>query len=170
MTTSSHPVSNHALYAGTFDPITLGHLDVIETASTLFSKLVIAIGKNPQKATLFTEEERNHMVRKTCSHLGNVEVDTFKGLVANYAKKRHINVFVRGLRTEADYVYEMQMAMMNKNLQPSIHTIFIPTKQMHSHISSTLVKEVAFLGGDIANLVPKNIQKALLAKTPTQAP
>lgn len=165
MSTESASIARAVLYPGVFDPMTLGHLDVMETAARLFPQIIIGIGENPKKTTLFSAEERKTLVSKSCRHIMNAEVVVFEGLIADYAKKHKISAFVRGLRTEADFVYEMQMAMMNKTLAPSVHTLLIPTQQMHSHISSTLVKEVAFLGGDISNLVPGVVKSALLQKT-----
>jgi len=145
---------NRAVYLGTFDPLTLGHLDVITRAAKLFDRLIIGIGKNSSKKPCFSLEERLEMVQGACSDLNNTEFYSFSGLAVNFARQHNALVMVRGLRTEADYVYEMQMAMMNFTLSSEIETVFIPTRQDLSHISSSLVKEVAALGGNISRLVP----------------
>lgn len=155
-----------ALYLGTFDPITLGHLDIINRALRLFDKLTIGIGANPAKKALFSLEERAELIKRACLDAGlkNFIIKPFQNLAVEFAREENSHVLVRGLRTEADYVYEMQMAMMNSVLDSQIETIFIPTKQQFSHISSSMVKEVALLGGDISSLVPPNIFSALNSK------
>ncbi len=156
--------ANVAGYLGTFDPFTCGHLDVVERASKIFSKLIIGVGKNHRKKTLFNADERRDMLQEICKKFMNVEVKTFEGLAVEFAKVNQISVMVRGIRTEADYVYEMQMAMMNHILSDQIETIFIPTKQSLSHISSSLVKEVSALGVDVSSLVPPVIKQRLEKK------
>ena len=154
---------SRALYAGSFDPITLGHLDIIEVAAQLFSHVIVAIGSNLHKQFLLDAEERRGLVAGACHHL-EVEVVVLEGLVASYGRKRGVSALVRGLRSEADYVYEMQMATMNLELAPEIPTVFVPTRPHHSHISSSLVKEVACMGGDVAQLVPKGVPEALMRR------
>lgn len=143
-----------AAYLGTFDPLTLGHFDIISRASKLFDHLVVGIGQQSSKNPCFSVGERLAMTRGVCASLGNVTVDAFTGLAVEFAASHGAMVLVRGLRTEADYVYEMQMAMMNRILANTLETIFIPTRQELSHLSSSLVKEVAALGGNISQLVP----------------
>ena len=151
-----------AAYLGSFDPLTLGHLDIIERASQLFDTLIIGVGNHSTKTTFLCEKDRLHLIKKTCQHLKNIEVYTFKKLAVEFAISQNVSVLIRGLRTEADFVYEMQMAMMNRTLCKKLETVFIPTKQSLSHVSSTLVKEVASLGGDISKLVPPEINAKIL--------
>lgn len=150
-----------AIYLGSFDPVTFGHLDVIERASKLFDKLIVGVGKNATKNFCFSAEERFQMVQEECARFQNVEVKRLDGLAVNFAKAEGAKVIVRGLRTEADYVYEMQMAMINKTLAEELDTVFIPTRQSFSHISSSLVKEVASYGGDVSDFVPAPIAAKL---------
>ena len=151
------------VYAGTFDPITEGHLDVIKAGSKLMDKLIVAVGVNKNKRAIFGVDKRLDLIKATISEAGlsNVSVISFDGLIAEFAKNQKADFLVRGLRTETDYIYEMQMAMMNSHLDNSLQTIFIPTRQDHSHISSSLVKEVAKLGGDVTNFVSRPVAKAL---------
>ncbi len=143
------------IYVGTFDPLTNGHCDVIRRASFLFPKLIVAIGENVKKTEFMSVHERVDLVTQVCRTLNdNIQVRSFKGLSVNFALSEGATVMIRGLRTEADYSYEMQMAMMNQNLDPRIETVFIPTSQELGHISSSLVKEVALMGGDVSRLVP----------------
>jgi len=152
------------LYPGTFDPITLGHFDVIERASRLFGKVVVAIGVNANKKTFFTTEERQEIVVEACSGIENIEIIVFSGLAVDCAKTVGASALVRGLRTEADFMYEMQMAMMNRTLMHDLETVFIPTRQDLSHVSSTLAREVSSLGGDISGLVPTSVSVKLSEK------
>jgi pantetheine-phosphate adenylyltransferase len=151
------------IYAGTFDPITEGHLDVIKAGSKLMDSLIVAVGINKNKKSIFDIEARLNLIEATIKEAGldNVSTTSFGGLIAEFAKEKGADFLVRGLRTETDYIYEMQMAMMNCHLDSSLQTIFVPTRQNHSHISSSLVKEVAKLGGDITNFVSKPVAKAL---------
>ena len=148
------PTKTRAIYAGTFDPITNGHFDIIERASTLFSELYVCIGCNSSKKAFFALEKRTQLLSTVLATFHNVTVLNFTGLAIEQAKKLKAKILIRGLRTEADFEYEMQMAMMNRALAPELETIFIPTKQSLSHISSSLVKEIALLGGDISAFVP----------------
>ncbi len=151
-----------AVYLGTFDPLTNGHLDVILRGSELFSKLFIGVVANQRaKNLLFKAKQRVELIEKAISNKKNIQVDTFESLAVEYAAKVGAQVIVRGLRTEADFAYEMQMAMMNRKLNRKLETIFIPSRQDLSHISSSLVKEVASLGGDISGLVPDCVKDAL---------
>ncbi|MFK7824933.1 MAG: pantetheine-phosphate adenylyltransferase [Oligoflexales bacterium] len=153
-----------AVYLGTFDPLTMGHFDVITRASSIFDLLIVGVGVNKAKNPCFSLDERLQMAKGVCDPLRNVKVFDFRGLACDFALSHNAKIMVRGLRTEADFVYEMQMAMMNQVLSESIETIFIPTRQSLSHISSSLVKEVASLGGNISTLVPPLVFEHLAEK------
>jgi pantetheine-phosphate adenylyltransferase len=146
-----------ALYPGSFDPITYGHLDIIERSARLFEKVVVAVLKNPNKTPLFTPEKRKSQITLATNHLVNVEVTTFEGLTITYARYRQAQVLIRGLRVLSDFDGELQMAHTNKLLAPELETIFLSTASEHSFLSSSLVKEVARLGGPIDHLVPTHI-------------
>jgi pantetheine-phosphate adenylyltransferase len=152
------------IYAGTFDPITKGHLDVIKAGSRILGKLIVAVGVNKNKNTLFSLEERLNLIKESTKDIENIEVVSFDGLIAEFAIQKKAGVLLRGLRTEADFVYEMQMAMMNSHIADSVQTIFVPTRQDQSHISSSLVKEVAKLGGDVSKFVTPIVDKSLSEK------
>jgi pantetheine-phosphate adenylyltransferase len=154
-----------AVYPGTFDPVTLGHLDVIARASRIFARLVVAVAKTPKKNLWFDLEERMNLVRDASSHLKNVEVDAFEGLLVDYARDRGVHVLVRGLRAFSDFEYEFQMALTNRKLAHSVETVFLMTSETHSYISSSVVREVAELGGDASGFVPKCVYAAILEKT-----
>ncbi len=153
-----------AAYLGSFDPMTLGHLDVITRVSKIFDLLIVGISKQGSKIHCFSEGERFFQVQTSCKGLAKVKVEVFSGLAIDFARQHKVNVLVRGLRTEADYVYEMQMAMMNRTLDAQLETVFVPTKQSLSHVSSSLVREVAALGGDVTKLVPAMINDELKKK------
>ncbi len=150
-----------AMVAGTFDPITMGHLDVIERASRIFPRVVIAVATNPGKKPLFSLEERLELVRQSTAHLEGIEVDSFDGLLVDFAESKGIHVIVRGLRAFSDFEYEFQMALTNRTLDSSIETIFLMPKQDYSYVSSSNVREVAQLGGDTSHFVPTAVQNAL---------
>jgi pantetheine-phosphate adenylyltransferase len=145
-----------AIYPGSFDPPTLGHLDVIERASGLFDQLVVAIGVNSSKQPLLSAEQRLQALRQSTSHLRNVEVDSFSGLLIDFAVLRGARSIVRGLRATADFEYEFQMAMVNRRLDPDIDSVFLMTRWEYSYLSSSIVREVAVLGGDFTEMVPKD--------------
>jgi pantetheine-phosphate adenylyltransferase len=155
------PASVVALYPGSFDPITSGHLDLIQRASALFDKLIVAVLRNDQKEALFTVQERIEMLSEVTSGFPNVEVGSFDGLLVQYAAQRGASVILRGIRAISDYEYELQMALMNRRLQPDIETVFLMASEAHSFISSKLVKEVISLGGNISGLVPPSIEGRL---------
>ena len=146
-----------AIYPGSFDPITLGHLDIITRSSKLYEKVVVVVSRNPTKDPLFTVEERIAQIRKTTQHLENVEVDSFDGLTVNYARELDAKVLVRGLRVLSDFEKELQMAHTNKTLSDEIETVFLATSTEYGFLSSSLVKEIAKFGGPIDHLVPKHI-------------
>ena len=143
-----------AIYPGSFDPPTLGHLDVIERATRLFDRLVVAVGRNSAKAPLFSVEERMEALKQSVAHLPNVEVDSFSGLLIEYAAQMGAKSLVRGLRATADFEYEFQMAMINRRLEGDIETVFLMTSWEHSYLSSSMVREVALLGGRYEEFVP----------------
>ncbi|NJM97890.1 MAG: pantetheine-phosphate adenylyltransferase [Phormidesmis sp. RL_2_1] len=146
-----------AIYPGSFDPITLGHLDIITRSSKLYERVVVVISRNPSKNPLFSVEQRIAQIRKTTQHLSNVEVDSFDGLTVTYAKKRQAKVLLRGLRVLSDFEKELQMAHTNKTLADDIETVFLATSTEYGFLSSSLVKEIAKFGGPIDHLVPKHI-------------
>jgi pantetheine-phosphate adenylyltransferase len=150
-----------AIYPGSFDPLTLGHVDIIHRGSALFDSIVVAVLGNAEKSPLFTVEERLAMIRETFSDRENVEADSFRGLLVDYALGRKATTIVRGIRAISDFEYEFQMALMNRRLAPAIETVFMMPAQEYSYVSSRLVKEVASLGGDVTGLVPENVEKKL---------
>lgn len=150
-----------AVYPGSFDPTTNGHLDVIKRSGLLFDKVIVAVLNNPNKQPLFSVKERVNLLRKTCNNMENVEIDSFSGLLIDYAKSKNACAIVKGLRAVSDFEYELQMAHMNKKLNPDIETIFIMTNSRYSYLSSSLVKEVARFGGCIRGLVPEIIENEI---------
>ena len=153
-----------AIVPGSFDPVTNGHLDIIERAAKLFEKVTVAVAVNSGKTPLFTMEERIQMVREEVRHLPNVEVDSFTGLLVDYAESRGASVIVKGLRAVMDFEYELQMALMNRRQRPEVETVFMMTGTEYSYLSSSIVKEIARLGGSVEGLVPENVGKRLRAK------
>lgn len=150
-----------AIYPGSFDPTTNGHLDLIERGSRLFRRLIISVLRNESKKPLFSVEERVEMVREVVQGYPNVEVDSFDGLVVDHASHHHAKVLIRGIRAISDYEYELQMALMNRRLGPDIETLFMMSGEAYSFISSRLVKEVVALGGNISGLVPPLVERRL---------
>jgi pantetheine-phosphate adenylyltransferase len=155
------PTNVTAIYPGTFDPITNGHLDLVARGVKLADKLVVAVLRNERKKPLFSVEERTEMMREVVKGFPNVEVDYFDGLLVDYAAKRGANLIIRGIRAISDYEHELQMALMNRRLRPEIETIFLMSGEAYSFISSHLVKEVISLGGNISNLVPPIVEARL---------
>lgn len=153
-----------AICPGSFDPVTLGHVDIVERAARVFGKVVVAVFTNPQKAPLFSVEERLEMLRRATGHLPNVEVDASQGLLSEYAKARGAAVIVKGLRAVSDFEAEFQMARMNARLAPEIETVFLMTSNEYSYLSSSLVKEVARFGGSVRQLVPEGVAERLRRK------
>ena len=157
-----------AIYPGSFDPLTNGHLDVIERASKLFDRVVVAIAINEDKRPLFALKERRELVSRSISHLKNVEADTFAGLLVDYVERRSGQVIIRGLRAVSDFEFEFQLALMNRKLNERVETIFMMPKDTYTFLSSRIVKEIARLGGDVSAFVPPQVRDALtkkLAKT-----
>ena len=153
-----------ALYPGSFDPPTNGHLDLIERGSKIFDQLVVAILRNPDKAPLFSLSERVIMLEALTEGFKNVQVDTFDGLTVDYAAKVNAGVVLRGIRAISDYEYELQMALMNRKLQPDLETVFMMPAEQYSYLSSRLVREVAQLGGSVKDLVPEMVEQRLREK------
>lgn len=143
-----------AIYAGTFDPITLGHLDLLRRASLVFDKILVAVAECPRKTTMFSVKERCEMVRGATSDLDNVKILPFHGLLVDFARKNGIHVLVRGLRAFSDFEYEFQMALTNRQLAPDLETLFLMPKETYSYLSSSAVREIAELGGNIRGFVP----------------
>ena len=159
MASGTHSVVG--LYPGSFDPITNGHLDLIERGARLCDRLTVAILRNEEKQPLFTVEERTEMLREVVRCYPNVEVDSFNGLLVEYAQRQGTTVILRGIRAISDYEYELQMALMNRRLCPTIETVFLMAGEAYSFISSRLVKQVISLGGNIAGLVPPSVEVRL---------
>lgn len=151
-----------AIYPGSFDPITNGHLDIIERASKMCDKLIVSVIYNPNKNPLFSLEERKKLVEESVKDYKNVSVDYFSGLLIDYAKQNQATAIIKGLRAISDFEYELQMALMNQKLCPSIETVFLMTTSEYSFLSSSLIKEVASFGGSINGLVPENVYKAVM--------
>ncbi len=153
-----------AIYPGFFDPITNGHLSIVNRALEIFDTLIIAVLKNPQKNPLFTVEERIYMIKEAVKNKPNIEVDTFDGMLVDYAVKKHSKVVLRGLRALSDFEYEFQMALMNRKLNRHVQSIFLMTDYKWFYISSTIIKEAASFGGDISGLVPDVVARQLKEK------
>ncbi|NQT91715.1 MAG: pantetheine-phosphate adenylyltransferase [Lentisphaerae bacterium] len=150
-----------AIYAGTFDPLTLGHMDLIERGAEIFDRLILAVAESPAKDALFTADERIAMAREAASEVKNVEVEFFNGILVEHARSRNARVLIRGLRAYSDFEYEFQMALTNRKLAAEIETLFMMPKEIHSYVSSSIVKEVASLGGDAGQFVPACVQRQL---------
>ncbi|BAZ69167.1 MAG: pantetheine-phosphate adenylyltransferase [Pelatocladus maniniholoensis HA4357-MV3] len=146
-----------AIYPGSFDPITLGHLDIIQRGSRLFTKVIVAVLRNPNKTPLFSIQKRLELIRYSVKHLPNVEADAFDGLTVNYAHMREAAVLLRGLRAISDFEIELQMAHINKTLSVDIETVFLATSNEYSFLSSSVVKEIARFGGSVDHLVPPHV-------------
>lgn len=150
-----------AVYPGSFDPVTNGHLDIISRGSRLFDRIVVAILKNPEKEPLFSLEERKRILERATRRIPNVRVDTFDGLLVDYARRLKASVIVRGLRALSDFEYEFQMALMNRRLDSTLETVFMMPSETYSYLSSRLVKEVVRLGGSVEGLVPVHVAARL---------
>jgi pantetheine-phosphate adenylyltransferase len=170
VSTTRPAVARLAVYAGSFDPVTKGHVDLIERASALFSDVIVAIGVHPTRHPLFSGEERLALVEKVSSGLPNVRVGSFSGLLIDYCKANGARVIVRGLRALTDFEYELQIAHANADLCPEIDTIFLPTRTEHGFVSASLVREIASHGGDVSRYAPAVVCEALTAKFKTSLP
>ena len=157
-------MSTLAVYPGSFDPLTNGHVDIIERGARLFDRIIVAIAVNAEKSPMFTMTERVEIARAVFHDRPNVEVDTFEGLLVNYVTRRKANVIVRGLRAVSDFEYEMQMALMNRELAGTLETVFMMPAAQYSFISSRLIKEVFALGGKVHGLVPELVERRLREK------
>lgn len=157
-------MSIRVIYPGTFDPITNGHLDLIERASRLFNEVVVGVAFSPSKRPMFSLDERVELVKEVTGQLGNVTVVGFSGLLVDFARAHRANVLIRGLRAVSDFEYEFQLANMNRRLMPELESVFLTPAEENSFISSTLVKEVAIHGGDISQFVPAAVAKAVATK------
>ena len=153
-----------AIYPGSFDPLTNGHVDIITRGARLFDRIIVAIAVNAEKAPLFSMEERVQIARAVFEDEPRVEIDTFNGLLVDYVARRKADVIVRGLRAVSDFEFEFQMALMNRRLNAAIETVFMMPHQDYSYISSRLVKEVAFLGGSVTGLVPPEVERLILKR------
>jgi pantetheine-phosphate adenylyltransferase len=157
-------VKRVAVFPGSFDPITNGHIDIIERAQEIFDEIIVAVLENPQKECLFNIQERVEMIREIFSNSPKVKVETFDGLLMNYMRKKGARVVIRGLRAISDFEYEFQMALMNRKLNPEVETLFMMPNVVYSYLSSRLVKEVYSLGGCVKDLVPPVVEKYLEKK------
>ena len=157
-------MSTKAIYPGTFDPITNGHIDIVTRAASMFDKVVLAIAASPSKKPMFSLDERIALAEQATAHLVNVQVVGFSDLMASFARAQQANILIRGLRAVADFEYEFQMVGMNRALDSSIETVFLMADARRQAIASKLVKEIARLGGDVSRFVPEPVQQALMAK------
>lgn len=153
-----------AIYPGSFDPITNGHVSIIRSGLVCFDRLVVAVLRNPKKNSLFSVEERVEMIREVFANTPNIEVDSFDGLLVDYARKKGIRVVLRGLRAVADFEYELQLANMNRHLNEEVETVFLMANDVYFYVSSNIVKEAAMLGGDVSRLVPASVAERLRVK------
>ncbi len=153
-----------AIYPGSFDPVTNGHMDIIERASRVFDEIVVAVAINLEKQPMFSIEERVELLREACRHLGNVTVDYFNGLTVSYARRQGAGIVIKGLRAVSDFEYELQQALMNKRIDDGIETMFMMTSADHLFLSSRMVKQLAELGAPIEGLVPSCVEARLLEK------
>lgn len=153
-----------AVYPGSFDPVTNGHIDILERTSCLFDKIIVAVIHNVTKSALFSLDERVELIKESTRHLNNIEVESFSGLLADYLMKKDACAIIRGLRTVTDFDYEMQMALMNRKLMPEVNTIFVMSDTDYLFVSSSGIKEAAMVGGDVGALVPEVVAEGLRQK------
>jgi pantetheine-phosphate adenylyltransferase len=157
-------VGKIAIYPGTFDPITNGHIDVIERALKIFDKVIVVIARNPKKQTLFTEEERIELIRESLKHLANIEVTATEKLTVEFARSVNANAIIRGIRAVSDFEYEFQIALMNRKLCPDVTTIFLMPNEKFTYLNSSIIRELAQYGADISDFVPPCVEKKLKEK------
>ena len=160
--------AREAIYPGSFDPLTNGHLSLIHRGLRMFDRLVVAVAHNPKKTPLFSREERVQLIREAVGNEPRVEVDSFEGLLVQYSKAKAIPVVLRGLRAVSDFEYEFQLANMNRKLYPELETVFVMTGEDYFYISSQIVREAAMFGGDVGGLVPDNVLKKLRERFPSR--
>ena len=153
-----------AVYPGSFDPVTNGHIDVIERALKLFDKVIVAVGDNPEKKPLFSTKERIAMLRESTKHLKNLEIDSFSGLLIDYVKGKNSRIIIRGLRAVSDFEFEFQRALLNRVVDGEIETVFIMTKEHYVYLNSSIIKEISMFGGNINGMVPGIVEKKLKEK------
>jgi pantetheine-phosphate adenylyltransferase len=153
-----------AIYPGSFDPVTNGHLDIIERARKLFDEVIVAVAHNDEKQPLFSFEQRLHLLRETAGRIKNVRIAEFSGLLVEFAREQEAGAVIRGLRAVSDFEFEFQMALMNRHLNPAVETIFLMPKEEYTYLSSRIVKEIARLGGNVTSFVPDGVVKALIGK------
>ena len=164
MTPAGPPNGRLAIFPGSFDPLTNGHVDIVLRSTQLFERVLIAVLVNPDKQPLFTAVERVEIIRGVFREYSNVEVDTFEGLLVEYARRRRASALVRGLRAVSDFEYEFQMALMNRHLEPTLETVFMMPAEQYTYLSSRLIKEVFSLGGDVRGLVPSVVEEWMRKK------
>jgi pantetheine-phosphate adenylyltransferase len=153
-----------AIYPGTFDPITYGHIDIIERARAIFDKVIVMVAQNPEKQPLFSNSDRVRIIKKVVSKYKNVEVDSYDGLLVEFAKRKKATAIVRGLRAVSDFEYEFQMALMNRKLEANITTVFLMPHEKYTYLNSSLVREISRLGGDVSEFVPPVVRQLLSKK------
>ncbi len=153
-----------AVCPGSFDPVTLGHLDIMQRASQLFDRVIVLVSVNSKKSPSFTPEERVEMIKRTAGHLKNIEVETFDGLLADFVRQKKATAIVKGLRAVTDFEYEFQMALANKKLCPEAETVFLVTRSENMYLSSSVVKQIASFGGDISGFVPPQIKDFIASR------
>ena len=153
-----------AVYPGSFDPVTNGHIDVIERALKIFDKVIVAVGDNPGKKPLFTKKERIGMLEESTKHLKNIWIDSFAGLLLDYVKSKNSKIVIRGLRAVSDFEFEFQRALLNRVVDSGIETVFIMTKEDYVYLNSSIIKEIAMFNGKVSGLVPKIVEKKLREK------
>lgn len=153
-----------AVYPGSYDPVTYGHIDIIERSVKIFDKVIVVVMNNTAKKTLFSVDERVDLLKRTCGAFDNIEFDSFPGLLVDYMKMKKANIIIKGLRAVSDFEYEFQMALMNRTLDSEVETLFMATNYQYSFISSSLVKEVAKFGGDLNCLIPETVKVELAKK------
>lgn len=163
-------MGNRAIYPGTFDPITNGHIDIVARASRIFDFVIVAVAASTAKNTAFSTDERVELAQQVLGSYKNVEVQRFEGLLANFVRSSNANAVLRGLRAVSDFEYEFQLAGMNKHLVPEAETIFMPTRENYSYISSSLIREISSLGGDVSDFVPPIVRDALAERLGKRSP
>lgn len=157
-----------AIYPGSFDPVTYGHIDIIKRATNIFDKVIVAVADNFVKKNLFSKDERLEMLKEATKDIKGISVESFQGLVIDFAKKNNVNVLIRGLRVISDFDYELQMALTNRRLNENIETLFLMPSEGYSFLSSTLIKEASSLGADVSSFVPKTVEDKIKEKLKTQ--